>query len=463
MTPVGRGSALISWSGSMFEYLMPALVMRAPALSLLEQTHRLVVARQMSYAAGARRALGHLRVGVQRTRDLALTYQYSSFGVPGLGLKRGLSEDVVVAPYATALAAMIQPKAAVRNFARLSDAGARDRYGFREALDYTPRRLPEGAVGRGREELHGPSPGDGTRGPGQRPQQSRDGGALPCGPDRRGDGAAAPGADAARRARGPAACRRGEERRRGARSRPAGPSPFHLAARLDAAYARAVERAVCGHGHGRGIRLQPLARHGRDPLARGRDPRLVGQLSLPARHGDRRGVVGGSPAERHGSGQLRGRLLRGSGRVLASRRIDCHAPDGGGVGGARRRDPPRVADESRFALSPDRADLVCRDRACAAGGRCRASGLPEPVRRDGVRGRYRGSSGDPPAEIQRREADLGRPRRGGRGRGQRRHPVRDGSRQLPRSRSFGPNGRSRSSTGVRSPTRSGRCWIRSSA
>jgi len=144
MTPVGRGSALISWSGSMFEYLMPALVMRAPALSLLDQTHRLVVARQMSYADGLGVPWG-ISESAFNARDLALTYQYSSFGVPGLGLKRGLSEDIVVAPYATALAAMIQPEAAVRNFARLTNAGASDRYGFREALDYTPRRLPEGA------------------------------------------------------------------------------------------------------------------------------------------------------------------------------------------------------------------------------------------------------------------------------------------------------------------------------
>ena len=77
-------------------------------------------------------------------RDLELTYQYSSFGVPGLGLKRGLSEDVVVAPYATALAAMIEPEAAVRNFARLTDAGASGPYGFYEALDYTARGSPKG-------------------------------------------------------------------------------------------------------------------------------------------------------------------------------------------------------------------------------------------------------------------------------------------------------------------------------
>jgi cyclic beta-1,2-glucan synthetase len=144
LTPVGRGSALISWSGSMFEYLMPALLMRAPVHSLLDQTYRLVVTRQMSYAAELGVPWG-ISESAFNARDLAQTYQYSSFGVPGLGLKRGLSEDVVVAPYATALAAMVQPEAAVRNFARLRSAGAAGQYGFREALDYTPRRLPEGA------------------------------------------------------------------------------------------------------------------------------------------------------------------------------------------------------------------------------------------------------------------------------------------------------------------------------
>ena len=144
LTPVGRGSALISWSGSMFEYLMPALVMRAPALSLLDHTYRLVVARQMSYAAELGVPWG-ISESAFNARDLEQRYQYSSFGVPGLGLKRGLGEDVVVAPYATALGAMIQPEAAIRNFARLRSAGAGGQYGFREALDYTARRLPEGA------------------------------------------------------------------------------------------------------------------------------------------------------------------------------------------------------------------------------------------------------------------------------------------------------------------------------
>ncbi len=145
LTPVDRGSALISWSGSMFEYLMPSLVMRAPAGSLLEQTSRLVVRRQIAYGAERGVPWG-VSESAYNARDLELTYQYSNFGVPGLGLKRGLSADVVVAPYATALAAMVDADAAAQNFARLTGLGARGRYGFYEALDYTPTRVPEGTA-----------------------------------------------------------------------------------------------------------------------------------------------------------------------------------------------------------------------------------------------------------------------------------------------------------------------------
>src|SRR4030095_13928075 len=80
-------------------------------------------------------------------RDLGLTYQYSNFGVPGLGLKRGLGEGMVIAPYAPALAAMIEPDAAAENLQRLAALGAQGAYGFYEALDYTGDRLPGGRAG----------------------------------------------------------------------------------------------------------------------------------------------------------------------------------------------------------------------------------------------------------------------------------------------------------------------------
>jgi cyclic beta-1,2-glucan synthetase len=143
VAPIERGAALISWSGSMFEYLMPSLVMRAPTGTLIEQTSRLIVRRQMSYGGALGLPWG-ISESAYNARDLEFTYQYSDFGVPGLGLKRGLSENAVVAPYATALATMIEPAASARNFARLAAIGASGRYGFYEALDFTRSRLPEG-------------------------------------------------------------------------------------------------------------------------------------------------------------------------------------------------------------------------------------------------------------------------------------------------------------------------------
>jgi len=142
VTSVHSGVALVSWSGSMFEYLMPHLVMRPAPDSLLDVTNRNIVRRQREY--GAQRGLPWgVSESAYNARDLDFTYQYSSFGVPGLGLKRSLADNVVVAPYATALAAMMAPEAAVRNFSALEAAGAHGRYGWYEALDYTPARLPE--------------------------------------------------------------------------------------------------------------------------------------------------------------------------------------------------------------------------------------------------------------------------------------------------------------------------------
>ncbi|MDO8289847.1 MAG: glucoamylase family protein [Parvibaculum sp.] len=143
VTPIAGGAALISWSGSMFEYLMPSLVMRAPAGSLIEQTNRLIVHQQRAYATKLGIPWG-ISESAYNARDIELTYQYSNFGVPGLGLKRGLESNTVIAPYATALASMVNPQAAVENLTRLTAEGSAGRYGFYEALDYTRSRVPEG-------------------------------------------------------------------------------------------------------------------------------------------------------------------------------------------------------------------------------------------------------------------------------------------------------------------------------
>jgi len=134
---------LVSWSGSMFEYLMPLLVMPAYENTLLDQTCRAAVARQIAY--GRQRSLpwGVSESGYN-TVDANLNYQYHAFGVPGLGLTRGLAEDSVVAPYASALALMVAPEAACANLQRLAASGLEGRFGFYEAVDYTPARLARG-------------------------------------------------------------------------------------------------------------------------------------------------------------------------------------------------------------------------------------------------------------------------------------------------------------------------------
>lgn len=134
---------LASWSGSMFEYLMPALVMHSPVDSLLDNSCRRAVKRQIAYGRDNGTPWG-ISESAFNVRDRAFTYQYADFGVPGLGLKRGLGRNLVVAPYATALAAMYVPGPAVSNFSQLRKLGALGAYGFYDAVDFTPDRLPAG-------------------------------------------------------------------------------------------------------------------------------------------------------------------------------------------------------------------------------------------------------------------------------------------------------------------------------
>ncbi len=134
---------LLSWSGSMFEYLMPLLVMPSYARTLLDQTCRAAVARQIAYGKKRGVPWGISESGYNAI-DVHLNYQYRAFGVPGLGLKRGLADDLVIAPYASALALMVAPEQACLNLQRLAADGLETRYGFYEAIDYTPSRLPSG-------------------------------------------------------------------------------------------------------------------------------------------------------------------------------------------------------------------------------------------------------------------------------------------------------------------------------
>jgi cellobiose phosphorylase len=139
----GDEPVLLSWSGSMFEYLMPQLVMPTYENTLLSQTNKAMVRRQIDYGNQRGVPWGVSESGYNLV-DANLNYQYRAFGIPGLGLNRGLEDNLVVAPYATLLALMIQPEKAVANLQLLSRKGLSGEYGFYEAVDYTTSRLPRG-------------------------------------------------------------------------------------------------------------------------------------------------------------------------------------------------------------------------------------------------------------------------------------------------------------------------------
>jgi cellobiose phosphorylase len=143
LTSHGGDVSLISWSGSMFEYLMPQLIMPSYANTLLEQTCRTAVSRQIEY--GRQRAVPWgISESCYNATDASQVYQYRAFGVPGLGFKRGLGDDLVIAPYASALALTVMPQEACRNLQALAEKGFLGPYGFYEAIDYTPSRVPRG-------------------------------------------------------------------------------------------------------------------------------------------------------------------------------------------------------------------------------------------------------------------------------------------------------------------------------
>ncbi|NML75726.1 protein ndvB [Rhizobium sp. S-51] len=143
VVPIGARAALISWSGSMFEYLMPPLVMQERQGGILNQTNNLVVQEQINHGRRLNIPWG-ISEAAFNARDHEMSYQYTNFGVPTLGLKRGLGQNAVIAPYASILASQYFPEAAVENLERLRKLGALGAYGFHDAVDFTPTRVPDG-------------------------------------------------------------------------------------------------------------------------------------------------------------------------------------------------------------------------------------------------------------------------------------------------------------------------------
>ncbi len=152
-TRVDEGQVLLSWSGSMFEYLMPQLVMPAWPDSLIAESARVAVARQIAWGREHGLPWGISESGYFLT-DAGQNYHYRAFGAPGLGLQRGLSQDRVIAPYASALALLAAPAAAADNLAEIAARGWWSQWGYYEAIDFTPAHLPAGeAVGVVREYM----------------------------------------------------------------------------------------------------------------------------------------------------------------------------------------------------------------------------------------------------------------------------------------------------------------------
>lgn len=143
LTTAGGKPLLLSWSGSMFEYLMPLLVMPTYDNTLLDQTCKAAVNRQIEYGNQRGVPWGMSESGYNGV-DIHLNYQYRAFGVPGLGLKRGLGDDLVIAPYASVMALMVAPEKACLNLQKLATEGIVGKFGFYEAIDYTPSRVRRG-------------------------------------------------------------------------------------------------------------------------------------------------------------------------------------------------------------------------------------------------------------------------------------------------------------------------------
>jgi cyclic beta-1,2-glucan synthetase len=142
-TDIGGVPTLISWNGSMFEYLMPNLFTRTYPETLLHQTNKGVVQAQIDYGKEKKVPWGISESSYYRF-DQADNYQYKGFGVPSLGRKRGLANDLVITPYASLLAVSVNPKAVLENLDALEAAGALGHFGYYESIDYTTSRLPVG-------------------------------------------------------------------------------------------------------------------------------------------------------------------------------------------------------------------------------------------------------------------------------------------------------------------------------
>ena len=433
LTTAAGEPVLLSWSGSMFEYLMPLVVMPGYDETLLDQTCKAAVRCQIEYAKRRGVPWGISESGYNML-DARLTYQYRAFGVPGLGLQRGLADDLVIAPYASALALMVAPEEACANLQRLAAEGFAGELGFYEAIDYTPARLPRGqshALVRSYMAHHQGMTIlslaqvllDGR-------MQARFASDPACQATAlllqeripRATALNLPPTPASRRPHGP-----GRVRERDA----VVPWPRHP----QAGGAAALERAVSPRRHPRGRRLQPVEGPGPHPLARGRDVGQLGDVLLPPRRRHRGVLVDSAPAHAPARRSVRDGVLGGPRRVPEPDQSDRELHRNRGVARGRRRAAPAAPDQLRPHAQDDRGHQLRRGGARPPRGRRAAPGLQQSLRADGNR---RGPARDPlhqaPA-LARRGGALDVPPHGGAwGRGWRRPLVRNRPPAIPRPR-----------------------------
>ncbi|URZ17704.1 GH36-type glycosyl hydrolase domain-containing protein [Clostridium felsineum] len=141
LTNVEKERCLVSWSGTMFEYLMPIIIMRSYPNTLLSETYKSVVESQKKYCRRRKIPCWGISESAYSEVDSQDNYMYKAFGVPGIGLKRGLSDEFVISPYSSLMALQVDTRASVENMRRLLKEGAGGKYGFYEAIDYTKERL----------------------------------------------------------------------------------------------------------------------------------------------------------------------------------------------------------------------------------------------------------------------------------------------------------------------------------
>ena len=458
ITSVRGAPVLLSWSATQFEYLMPLLLMKNYPDTLLDVSNRMAVQRQIDYAATRGTPWG-ISESAYTSVDRLGNYQYKAFGVPGLGLKRGLGDELVVAPYATALAAAVDPVRAAKNLRRLADIGMFGDFGFYESIDYTDRGTEETAparAGHDRARLLRAPRRHVDRGDRQRGAGRPDGRALPRRLARAGHRAVAAGTDSAAAADHRAAAA-GRNAQQLAGSRGAAAALSHAAHGVSAR-AVPVERQVRGRGHQRRRRQQLLRSHVRDPVEAGQHLRPGQPFHLPARHPQRVGVVADLPAHPSRARELLRHVPARQGDLRVAQRAAVGAAGSGGGARTRCRSPLPAADQPQRPGARDRHHELRRDRADAGARRLRPSGVRQAVHRNRIPRRTIGAAlSSPPARLA-RDRHVGDARDEPRGPAAGAARMGDRSRPVHRARPHARESRRRW-TGGRCRARPGSCSI----